>query len=129
MVSDKGSRFVYVFFINISIAEKVYAFYNGYIFPSSNVIFNLSLSGLQPEGPILEIRNLSLHIDHHQLYDLCRPYGLLSICKVITEDNAQKKRALVQYFTKQDSDIAQNTLVTKVKRIFFSKCNHSLFML
>lgn len=121
MVSDKGSRFVYVFFINISIAEKVYAFYNGYIFPSSNVIFNLSLSGLQPEGPILEIRNLSLHIDHHQLYDLCRPYGLLSICKVITEDNAQKKRALVQYFTKQDSDIAQNTLVTKAKRIFFFK--------
>ncbi|RCH99889.1 hypothetical protein CU097_012757 [Rhizopus azygosporus] len=104
----------YLSFQDSKIAEKVYAFYNGYIFPSSNVIFNLSLSGLQPEGPILEIRNLSLHIDHHQLYDLCRPYGLLSICKVITEDNAQKKRALVQYFTKQDSDIAQNTLNSKM---------------
>ncbi|ORE17079.1 hypothetical protein BCV71DRAFT_7435 [Rhizopus microsporus] len=104
----------YLSFQDSKIAEKVYAFYNGYIFPSSNVIFNLSLSGLQPEGPILEIRNLSLHIDHHQLYDLCRPYGLLSICKVITEDNAQKKRALVQYFTKQDSDIAQNTLNNKM---------------
>ncbi|ORE03890.1 hypothetical protein BCV72DRAFT_24475 [Rhizopus microsporus var. microsporus] len=104
----------YLSFQDSKIAEKVYAFFNGYIFPSSSVTFNLSLSGLQPEGPFLEIRNLSLHIDHHQLYDLCRPYGLLSMCKVITEDNAQKKRALVQYFTKQDSDIAQNTLNSKM---------------
>ncbi|KAG1295074.1 hypothetical protein G6F64_013358 [Rhizopus arrhizus] len=94
-------------------AEKVYSFYNGYVF-TNNVIFKLSLNdSQQPEGPLLEIRNLPQSIDHHQLFELCRPFGSLHICKVIKEEGNIKKRALVQYFRKQDSDSSQINLNNK----------------
>ncbi|CAO3703677.1 unnamed protein product [Rhizopus stolonifer] len=91
------------------IAEKVYSFYNGYTF-STNVLFKLSLNSQVPEGPLLEIKNLPFGMDHHQLYDLCRPFGILHICNLIKEEGTQKKKAVVQYFTKQDSDTSLQML-------------------
>ncbi|KAG1491183.1 hypothetical protein G6F45_013301 [Rhizopus arrhizus] len=97
----------------VHVAEKVYSFYNGYVF-ANHVIFKLSLNdSQQPEGPLLEIRNLPQSIDHHQLFELCRPFGSLHICKVIKEEGNIKKRALVQYFRKQDSDSSQLNLNNK----------------
>lgn len=107
--------------ITCSVAEKVYSFYNGYVF-ANHVIFKLSLNdSQQPEGPLLEIRNLPQSIDHHQLFELCRPFGSLHICKVIKEEGNIKKRALVQYFRKQDSDSSQLNLVTSRKNQKLSK--------
>ncbi|KAI9273733.1 hypothetical protein BY458DRAFT_508058 [Sporodiniella umbellata] len=107
MKRERGSG--YLSFVDPKIAEKVYAFYNGYVF-SNNAILKLSLNSQTPEGPLLEIRGLPVEMDHHQLYDLCRPLGVLHTCKIIKEEGAVKKKALVQYFAKKDSETAQHIL-------------------
>lgn len=94
-------------FTSFQIAEKAYSFYNGYVFPN-NTIFKLGFKDTQqPEGSILQVRNLPDYIDHHQLYDVCRPFGVLAMCKVIKQG-----MGLVQYVTRQDSDACQYNLVT-----------------
>lgn len=104
----------------------MYSFYNGYTFPT-NVLFKLSLNSQVPEGPLLEIKNLPFGMDHHQLYDLCRPFGILHICNLIKEEGAQKKKAVVQYFTKQDSDTSLQMLVKKT--VYICVCLLNLILL
>ncbi|KAG1587754.1 hypothetical protein G6F48_005735 [Rhizopus delemar] len=99
----------YISFKDMKSAEKAYSFYNGYVFPN-NAIFKLCFKDTQqPEGSILQVRNLPDDIDHHQLYDVCRPFGVLAMCKVIKQG-----MGLVQYVTRQDSDACQYSLNNKV---------------
>ncbi|KAI8972763.1 hypothetical protein BDB01DRAFT_809251 [Pilobolus umbonatus] len=108
----------YLSFPDSIIAERVYSLFNGYNFSNQSVLkFKLSTNDQydpQAEGPILEVRHLPLHIDHNILYDEFRPYGPLSICKPITEDDTHKGKALIQYFYKEDSDNALNNLNNKL---------------
>lgn len=63
------------------------------------------------EGPILEVKNLPVSMDHNQLYDLFRPYGPLSVCQTIVESGAIRGGAFIQYFFNENSDTALNDLV------------------
>lgn len=94
----------------------MYSLFNGYMFANQTVLkFRLSFNDLndpQPEGYILEIRHLPTHMDHNSLYDIFRPFGPLSICKPIAENGTLKGKALVQFFYKEDSDVAVNGLVS-----------------
>lgn len=102
--------YIYFFFV----ADRVYSLFNGYIFSNGTSLkFRISsYQEPQAEGPILEVRNLPIHIDHNTLYDIFRPYGPLSICKPITEDGAHRGKALVQFFYKYDSDSSVSDLVS-----------------
>lgn len=94
----------------------MYSLFNGYVFTNGAVLkFRLAPfenNEPQPEGPILEVKNLPNHIDHDTLYDLFRRFGPLSICKPITEDGAHRGKALVQFFYRYDSDVAIGDLVS-----------------
>ncbi|GAN06588.1 conserved hypothetical protein [Mucor ambiguus] len=108
----------YLSFPDSKMADRVYSLFNGYMFANQTVLkFKLSSNDLndpQPEGYILEIRHLPTHMDHNSLYDIFRPFGPLSICKPITEDGTLKGKALVQFFYKEDSDVAVNSLNNKM---------------
>lgn len=95
----------------------MYSLFNGFVFTNGAVLkFRLAPfenNEPQPEGPILEVKNLPNRIDHDTLYDLFRRFGPLSICKPITEDGAHRGKALVQFFYRYDSDVAMGALVSR----------------
>ncbi|KAI7904235.1 uncharacterized protein BX663DRAFT_550627 [Cokeromyces recurvatus] len=106
----------YLSFSDSEIAERVYSLFNGYLFQNQKIVkFKLSPDEnfIQAEGPILEAKNLPNHINHNILYDIFRPFGPLSICKPVLLTADEKKgtqHALIQYFSKQDSDKAMNEI-------------------
>lgn len=51
-------------------------------------------------------------MDNNGLYDLFRPFGPLSLCSLIVEGGSFRGTAFVQYFNQEDSDEAQNQLVS-----------------
>ncbi|OBZ91501.1 Polyadenylate-binding protein 4 [Choanephora cucurbitarum] len=104
----------YLSFPDSKIADRVYSLFNGYTF-ANQAILKLRISAddmdePQPEGSLLEVRNLPSRIDHNALYDIFRPYGPLNICKTIPEEGTQNTKALIQYFSQEDSDNAVSKL-------------------
>ncbi|KAI8338818.1 hypothetical protein BD560DRAFT_412765 [Blakeslea trispora] len=104
----------YLSFPDSKIADRVYSLFNGYTFANQAILkLRISADSMdepQPEGPLLEVRYLPSPFDHNALYDIFRPYGPLNICKTIPEEDTQFTKALVQYFSQEDSDRAMNAL-------------------
>ncbi|KAI9470517.1 MAG: hypothetical protein EXX96DRAFT_584615 [Benjaminiella poitrasii] len=104
----------YLTFPDAKIAERVYALFNGYVF-ENQVILQLKCSmEVEAEGPMLEVRQLPHHLDHNTLYDIFYPFGSLNLCKIISTSPEDNKRALIQYFFKQDSDKAIQEMNNKL---------------
>ena len=61
---------------------------------------------------ILQVKNLPPGTTEHTLYDLFRPFGAMSMCKVIiNQEKTFKGTALVQYFNSSDADTAAQKMV------------------
>lgn len=104
---------------NCIIADRVYSLYNGFGFENNGGKLQFHLDDAydpEPKGPILEVKNLPLTIDNDGLYDLFRGFGPLSLCKLIVNGKAFQGAAFVQYFSQDDSNEAQNVLVSTCEK-------------
>ncbi|KAF7722569.1 hypothetical protein EC973_002959 [Apophysomyces ossiformis] len=88
--------------------------YNGFTFTNGGKlqfrIYHDKQYEPEPQGTILHVRNLPLHMDNNALYDLFRPFGPLSLCKTIVEGGSFRGTALICYFYLEDSEEAQKNL-------------------
>lgn len=93
-------------------ADRAYTLFNGASLKNGTRLqlrINPPGDGCQePEATsgILQIRNLPLQTTNHFLYNLFRPFGPMSLCKVIMDQGRFKGTALVQYFDAIHADTA-----------------------
>ncbi|KAI9031534.1 hypothetical protein CLU79DRAFT_715207 [Phycomyces nitens] len=95
-------------------ADRVYSVCNGFTFSDGSklqlYINRDKYQDPEPQGDLLEVKGLPSNIDDDGLYEIFRPYGPLSVCKPIVENNTFRGTALIQYFLGDDSDNAQHRL-------------------
>ncbi|KAI8377560.1 uncharacterized protein BYT42DRAFT_546237 [Radiomyces spectabilis] len=100
------------------VADRAFSLYNGFTF-TNGAKLQLRMyqdSSLEPEAQanLLQIKNLPLHIDDNNLYDIFRPYGALNLCKSIMEGSTFQGTAFIQFFSQEDADKAQKILHGKI---------------
>ncbi|KAL0080884.1 hypothetical protein J3Q64DRAFT_1200199 [Phycomyces blakesleeanus] len=95
-------------------ADRLYAVCNGYTFSDgSKLQFRLNRDKYNdpaPQGDLLQVKGLPNNIDDDGLYELFRPFGPLSVCKPIVENNIFRGAALIEYFFHESSENAQHHL-------------------
>ncbi|CDS05458.1 hypothetical protein LRAMOSA07986 [Lichtheimia ramosa] len=100
-------------------ADRAYTLFNGASLKNGirlQLRINPPGDGCQePEATsgILQIRNLPLQTTNHFLYNLFRPFGPMSLCKVIMDQGRFKGTALVQYFDAIHADTAVHYMNNK----------------
>lgn len=102
-----------------STADRAYTLFNGAALGKHDARLQLRIfppgDTKEPEAAsgILHVKNLPGYTTNSMLYDLFRPFGPMSLCKIIVEQGSTfKGTALVQYFRSEDADKA----VTMVSR-------------
>ncbi|KAG0187518.1 hypothetical protein DFQ28_006251 [Apophysomyces sp. BC1034] len=109
---DRGDSFLR--FAEPKLADRVYSVYNGFTFPNGGKlqfrIYHDEQFEPEPQGTILHVKNLPLHMDNNALYDLFRSYGPLNLCKTIVEGASFRGTAFIRYFYHEDSEDAQKNL-------------------
>ncbi|KAI7874739.1 RNA-binding domain-containing protein [Lichtheimia hyalospora FSU 10163] len=100
-------------------ADRAYTLFNGASLKNGiqlQLRINPPGDGCQePEATsgILQIRNLPLQTTNHFLYNLFRPFGPMSLCKVIMDQDRFKGTALIQYFDAIHADTAVHYMNNK----------------
>ena len=105
-------------------ADRAYTLFNGASLKNGiqlQLRINPPGDGCQePEATsgILQIRNLPLQTTNHFLYNLFRPFGPMSLCKVIMDQDRFKGTALIQYFDAIHADTAVHYMASGSSSIY-----------
>ncbi|ORZ13481.1 hypothetical protein BCR42DRAFT_492888 [Absidia repens] len=104
----------YIRFRDASVADQVYALYQSSQFGNGTKLhFSVYQdSHYEPEGMLLKVANLPRYVENTMVYDLFRRYGPLALCKLLLEqdDSGYNGTALIQYFSRDDSESAIQTM-------------------
>ncbi|KAI7869384.1 hypothetical protein BDF14DRAFT_1741911 [Spinellus fusiger] len=98
-------------------ADRAYTLFNGAVLRSGACLQlrihspESNIPEPEPSAGILQIKNLPSHTSNQLLYDLFRPYGPMSICKILVEQGYEfKGTALILYFRPEDASYAESIM-------------------
>ncbi|KAI7862904.1 hypothetical protein BDF14DRAFT_1849502 [Spinellus fusiger] len=107
----------YLRFSHPKYADKAYALYNKFTFTNGATlqlrIHRDPLLEPQPKSNVLQVKNLPDYINETILYDVFRPLGPLSLCRLYPEPSGHQPTAYIRYFSQKHANQAQRELNEK----------------